>query len=175
MNENKLVKMGECGKPHGIKGEFLFHLINAQGSAIKKGSTLTLMPKNSSSSIDSKGKTFEVESIRFGNKVIAKLKDIADRNIVEQMIPFYIWIKREEFGSLDEDEVYLSDLVGVEVYNLEDEKIGVIKTFYDNGAQPVLVVKLSSDELVELPFVESFFPEVNIDKNKIVMNNPGEY
>ena len=91
------------------------------------------------------------------------------------MLPLTIFTQRENFNEIEDDEVYLSDLVGLQVYDTEDNQLGFVKNFYDNGAQPVLVVELSDGNKVELPFVETFFPELNLDEEKIVMINPGLY
>jgi 16S rRNA processing protein RimM len=169
------IEMGTCFKPHGIKGELIFNLLNTEDSSLKNKLEILLKPKDSKSSLSSGGESFILESIRFGNKTIARLKDIADRNIVEAMIPFSIWIDRKDFNELDSDEVYISDLVGFHVFDDEDKKVGVVENYYDNGAQPVLVICLEDESKIELPFVPSFFPEVDSDQEKIIMINPGLY
>lgn len=171
-NDESFVEMGFCSRPHGIKGQFQFHLHNVEDSSLRKGLKVKLIPGNGSS-IKKGGEIFTVKNIQFGNKVICSLNEVDNRNLVEEMIPFTVFISREDFSEADEDEVFLSDLVGMKVLDLESNDIGVVDTFYDNGAQPVLVIAMNVGGLVELPFVESFFPEVDIDKKKIVMNNPG--
>jgi 16S rRNA processing protein RimM len=173
------VEMGACSKPHGIKGELIFNLINREDSSIRKGIKILLKPKSVESSLSDKGEEFIVESIRFGNKTIVRLKDVADRNKVESLIPFSIWIDRKDFAELDSDEVFLADLINLYVFDSEDNKIGIIENYYDNGAQPVLVIllddKSGDQDRVELPFVPAFFPDVNLEEKKIIMINPGIY
>lgn len=172
--QDEYIEMGNCSKPHGIKGEFLFNLFNPLGRSLKKGSPIKLIPSLKSSSLNPDGDIKEIETIRYGNKVIVKIKDINDRNEVESLIPFTIWLERSHFEDIDEDEVFLSDLLGLNVFDTDNNQIGVVKNFYDNGAQAVLVIKLDEGSSVELPFVEAFFPEVDLDGEKITMINPGE-
>jgi 16S rRNA processing protein RimM len=169
------IEMGSCFKPHGIKGELIFNLINLESSSIGKGTKVFLKPKTTESSLEEAGERFTVESIRFGNKTIVRLKDVSDRNKVEAIIPFSIWIDREDFSELESDEVFLTDLVNLQVFDSEDNKVGVVENYYDNGAQAVLVILLDDKNKIELPFVPAFFPEVNVDEEKIVMINPGLY
>ena len=174
-DKDNFIEMGFCTKPHGIKGEFQFHLHNPQNSSLKKKSLLKLTPSDETSSINKNGVEFKVKNIQFGNKIICSLEGVDNRNLVEQMIPFTFFISRDQFVEANDDEVFLSDLLGLTVVNESKEEIGIIENYYDNGAQTVLVVKMNIGENVELPFVEAFFPELDIENKNIVMVNPGEF
>ncbi len=160
-HSNKLIEMGFCRNPHGIKGEFSFSLFNVEDSIVKTGTRLTLVPLEGSTwSLE--GEEFVIEKIRFGNKVIAKLKGIDDRNTVEQMIPFTIMVNRSDFPALDDSEVYLVDLIGFKVVDHCSNKIiGEIQSFYDNGAQTIITMALGDDKQIEVPFVEEFIVKVD--------------
>jgi len=174
MKEDKYIQLGTCFKPHGIKGEFIFNLFNVEESTLKKNQSIILKPEAPTSSLNGDGKSFKIESIRFGNKVIVRLEGIADRNIVEDIIPFTIWVQRSTMQQPVEGEFYLNDLLKLEVYQA-DELVGSVESFYDNGAQTVLVISLLKGGELELPFVDQFFPVVDIEGKRIEMNNPGEF
>ena len=172
--DDSLVELGQCKKPHGIKGGFCFYLENLDESILKKGQNIVLYPLDKSSDISVKGETYKVKSIQFGNKVIAYLSDIEDRNKVEAMIPFIIKIAREDFPLIKDDEYYLSDLVGCKVFNNQtNEEIGIVENFYENSAQTVVVINKNEGGVIELPLVEHFVPVIDIS-NKIVKINPPE-
>lgn len=172
-NKDNFIEMGFCSKPHGIKGQFQFHLHNIEDSSLNKGTTVKLIPSSPASSLAKEGEFFKVKNIQFGNKVICSLEEVDNRNKVEEMIPFTIFISREDFVEADEDEVFLSDLIGLKVLDPNGSEVGVVDNFYDNGAQPVLVIVKNTGGKVELPFVESFFPELDIEASTIVMDDPG--
>ena len=97
------VEMGTCSKVHGIKGEFLFNLLNNKDSSLKNKLSIFIKPLTSKSSVSTDGETHLLESIRIGNKVIARLDGIDNRNLSEDMIPFSIWIRREDFKEITDD------------------------------------------------------------------------
>ena len=166
MEKNKWIKLGVCGKAHGIKGGFQFNLENSEDSVLQAGAEILLKPSTKASSLDSKGETWVLNQISFGHKVMAFLEGVDNRNQVEEMIPFEIYMDRSHFPELDEDEVYLSDLVGMEVFNHHTgDSVGVIDHFYDNTAQPILVIK--GKRKLELPFIDHFFPVVDLENNRI--------
>lgn len=173
MKNEKLIEMGFCSKPHGIKGGFTFNLSNLEDSVLKKSSKVTLFPKSEGSSINKDGEEFTIKSIAFGNKVIVYLDEVSDRNKVEEIIPFEVYVDRELFPDTEEDEFYISDLVGLEVRVEGTEEVyGKVSSFYDNSAQVVLVIKGSGNQVQELPFIEEFFPIIDIEDGYITMVLP---
>lgn len=171
MKKEELVELGSANRPHGIKGGFLFHLFNPKESVLKNKDIITIFPKNSSSSIDKAGQEVQIKTIHFGNKVICYLEDIIDRNIVEQMLPFDIFYPREKFPELSSDEIYIRDLIGLKVINQSGEEVGHVTSQYDNGAQVVLKLKVGN-QFMELPFVENFFPNVDLENQTITFIAP---
>ena len=173
MENNDLIEMGFCAKPHGIKGAFTFVLSNSDDSCLEKGVKLTLFPSNPNSSLSEDGEVFTIKSISFGNKVISYLEEVSDRNRVEEIIPFTIKVSRDLFPEVDEDEFYLVDLIDLEARDHSNgEVLGKIKDFYDNTAQTILVIKAPGKEVLELPLIDQFFPELNIEEGYVTVNPP---
>ena len=83
---------------------------------------------------------------------------IEDRSQAESVIPFDLKVPRESLPSLPEDEVYLADLEGKDIFDHgSGELLGKIEGFYDHPGQSVVVVKTKEKEPLEIPFVKSFF------------------
>lgn len=166
MQKEGLVELGICGRPHGIKGGFQFKLYNPTESVLKKNSVITLFPKDATSSLKSEGEEFTISNIHFGNKVICYLKEINDRNLVEKMLPFSIFYPRDKFPKLADDEIYISDLLGLNIVNQQGVVIGKVENHYDNGAQTILKIKVNG-KYEELPFIDNFFPKVDLENKTI--------
>lgn len=169
--KEKLIHLGSCGRPHGIAGGFSASLFNPEDSAIKKGLSLILRPKRQDSSVNPDGQAFTVIKANLGNKAILYLEGVTHRNEAEAMVPFDIYIKREDLPATNKNEFYIEDLIGLKVLGEDGEKLGIVKNYFDNGAQLVLVVEKSDGE-IELPFVEAFFPEVDVKAGFIKMIEP---
>lgn len=163
MSEEKLIKLGFCNKAHGIKGGFLFVLESGNDSVLEDGFEII---------IDKEGDqhAYKIKNISFGNKIICYLDGVSDRNTVEQMIPFDIYANRIDFPE-EEGEVYLSDLIGFEVVDESGNKVGVVLSFSSNGPQDIIIIQTNKSPL-ELPFVDQFFPSLDMDKKTITINNP---
>ena len=167
MKKSDNIHIGHCTTPHGIKGEFSFVLYNQNDSVLNDGAIVSLTPRSASSSIPQDGKEFKIRKISFGNKTIVTLEGVGDRNVVEAMVPFDIYFARENFPETDEDEYYLNDLLGLEVFDFVTKKsIGRVIDFYENGAQVVLKIKTEKD-ILEILFIEQYVPEVDLENGRM--------
>jgi 16S rRNA processing protein RimM len=172
MKKSENIHIGHCTTPHGIKGEFSFVLYNSEDSVLSDGSLISLLPRSTSSSVPQDGKDFKIKKINFGNKVIVTLEGVVDRNTVEAMVPFDIYFDRKQFPEAQEDEYYLNDLLGIEVFDFITKKfIGRVMDFYENGAQVVLKIK-TENEIIEILFIEQFVPIADIANERIEIIMP---
>ena len=169
-----MIQFGKSMKPHGIKGEFKLLLFNQEDSSLKKGMKVSLSPMSSESSLNPDGQIFTIESIKFGNQTILKLKEVGDRNLCESMLPFEVYVEESQLPELSNNEFYLRDLINCRVIDYVSKKdIGTIEDFYENGAQVVL--QITGEVNLELPFVEAFFPEVDIENKCVYIIEPEEF
>jgi 16S rRNA processing protein RimM len=168
---NRFIEMGSCRKVHGVKGGFLFSLYNTQQSSLKKGVGIYLFPLDKSSCLSPKGEKMTIKDIYFGNNVRAFLEGIENRSVSEQFIPFSIKITRDKLGALEDGEFYFEDLLGLWAFEKTGgKKIGRVSSYYDNDAQMVLVV--DGENPIEVPLVETFIPEIDLENKKIYVNLP---
>lgn len=166
------IHIGHCTTPHGIKGEFSFVLYNDEDSVLQNNSIVTLTPRSNQSSIPQDGKEFKISKISFGNKTIVQLEGVDNRNVVEAMIPFDIYMNREDFPETEDDEYYVNDLLGLEVYHYYTKNlIGRVMDFYENGAQVVLKIK-TDKEIIEVLFLNQYVPVVDIEQNRMEIIPP---
>ena len=172
--KDHLVKLAFVSHPHGIKGEAELRLLNPnyEESVLDEDMKVWLFPSSPKSKLSSQGEEWVIEKLRFGNKVICQFKGIKDRTQLESLIPFELYLDRKNFPELDEDEFYLVDLIDMDVVNEEQIKVGILKSFSDNGHQYLFDVLLLSGEVITLPYVDAFFPEVDMEKKQITMVMP---
>lgn len=122
-----------------------------------------------------------LESKTHGGDVVARLMGIADRNAAEALKGATVKISRSHFPALDDDEFYWVDLIGLEVENLQGERLGVVQDLMDNGAHPILRVQMpqeagSGGQLKDkpqeqlIPFVDAFVKNVDQQGKKITVD-----
>lgn len=102
---------------------------------------------------------------------------VAGRDAAEALKGAVVQISRRHFPMLPDDEFYWLDLIGLEVENLQGERLGVVKDLMDNGAHPILRVaalenqgseKAQQEQLI--PFVDQFVRTIDQQAKKITVD-----
>jgi len=115
-----------------------------------------------------------------GGDVVATLVGMRDRNDAEALKGAGVHVSRSEFPKLEEDEYYWSDLIGLDVVNLQGEALGKVTDMMHNGAQSILrIAPVASDNAGApdakvserlVPFVEQFVKNVDLGAKMITLD-----
>lgn len=107
------------------------------------------------------------------NALVVNLAGVTDRDRAEAMRGMQIAVPRSEFPEAEDGEYYWSDLIGLEVVNLQGESFGKVSELMETGAHDLLVV--DGDRRRLIPFVESMVPEVDLKAGRIVVDWGADY
>jgi 16S rRNA processing protein RimM len=107
------------------------------------------------------------------NGTVAKLGGCDDRTAAERLRGADIAIPRDEFAEEDEQGIYQVDLIGLDVVDEQEGKLGVLDSFVETGPTSVMVVKGARERLI--PFVDEFVKEVDREGRRIVVDWKREY
>ncbi len=114
---------------------------------------------------------FMIENIWYKNNlVILKLESFNNINDVERFKNRNIYIDESQLRELPEDTYYIFELVGLEVYDLEDKYIGKIIDVLKQSAQDIYVIEYNTNESKKtfmLPAVKEFVKSIDLEKNKV--------
>lgn len=113
--------------------------------------------------------------------VLVRLSTIHSREEAEAARGTQVQISRRLFPEPDEDEFYWVDLIGLTVFNLQGEALGVVHDLMDNGAHQLLRIdagpaeKTGKRKEMLIPFVRQFVGEVDIPAGRIVVDWASDY
>jgi 16S rRNA processing protein RimM len=108
--------------------------------------------------------------------VVATLDDLSDREVAEALKGASVQVSRSAFPELPDDEYYWSDLIGLDVVNLQGEALGKVTDMMHNGAQSILRITPVPDPAVDkaqerlVPFVDQFVKTVDLEAQKITVD-----
>ena len=161
--ENKdFISIGKITNFFGIKGEAKIGYSNE--NQIKNAKKIYLLD-------DISKKELTVQNVRFHkNFAIMKFNEIDNINDLIEFKGQRIFIsKKEALNKLDENEFLIQDLIGCQVYNENNEKIGEVVNISTNSSQDLLNIKNLIGQISLVPFVNEFFPIVDIKNKKIII------
>lgn len=144
--ENQLLELGKISGVFGVKGWVKVHSYTDPREGIVDYSPWF---------IKQKGDWREVELVagkRQGKTVIAKFRDIDDRDQAQLLTGAKIAIHKDQLSEPGEGEYYWRDLEGLRVVNTDGIDLGVISHMMETGANDVMVVK--SDQQRLIPFTQ---------------------
>ncbi len=96
-----------------------------------------------------------------GNSMLVCFEKSNSRDEADKYVNKLIGVPRDVLPMLDEKEHYWVDLLGVEVINLKSEHLGVVHDVAWNGAHPVLVVRVGSEQDLMIPFIPEYVHNVD--------------
>ena len=97
--------------------------------------------------------------------VVAKLDGIENREQALELKGEAVSVAREALPAPDEGHYYLADLLGLEVWNLQGARLGVVRHWITNGAQDVMEV---DGRLI--PWVAAIVKQVDLGARRIVVD-----
>jgi len=165
MSKSKLILIGNIGKPRGLRGEFFLNSFCSPSENI-------LIYINHMM-IDDKKVKFEYIK-KSNSKLLAKLQDIDNIEEIKKLTNKKLNISIKNLPKLSSSEIYLHDLVGMEVIGTnKDEVLGEVKELNNFGANDYLIIKPTNssidDEERLIPFIKEIFIN-SIDKEKKIIN-----
>lgn len=109
------------------------------------------------------------ESARHGKFLVARFQGCDSPEVAAQLRGREVAVPREALPPGGENEFYQADLIGLEVRNVKDERLGLVESFLNNGAHEVMRVVDEGGERL-LPFIPSVVKMVDTGTGCIVVD-----
>ena len=156
----QFLQVGAITSTHGIRGEVKVFPTTDDPARFKKLKKVIL--DTGKRQID-----MEIQSVRFFKQfVIVKFKGIDNINDVEQYKGSSLFVSRENAVSLEENEYYIADLIGMEVFT-EEGHFGIVKDVMETGANDVYVIDTEEHGEVLVPAIRECILDVDIENQKM--------
>ncbi len=164
------LRVGRLVKAHGLKGALKLELYtdDPEGRFVP-GAEFTLQVPQSS---PWHGKPLTVREFRWMNShPVAFFDGVETREVAEELLRAILWIDEDASGSADDDAWYDHQLVDLDVVR-DDQIIGRVVRVEHFPAQDLLIVRVSGDQEVLVPFVKAIVPEVDLGAGRIIVTPP---
>ena len=161
---NNLLEVGKIANTHGLRGEVKVAVWMDYPEEFEELETVYLKTRKETLKLT-------VKNVRYQkNNLIVKFAEFNDINEVEQYKNCVLYADRDELGELPEGVHYIVDLIGLDVYNEEGEKLGVIADVINNGASDIYDVKREGKKNLLLPVIDEVVKEIDIEGGKVTVH-----
>lgn len=160
--------IGRVANAHGVKG-FLKILVTTDDQ-----SRFELLDEVILELPDGKKKKYGIQQVKYLNQfVLLKLEGVKNMDDAVMLKRSIVMIDRKDALPLGEDENYICDLVGMEVFDQESgDKLGELKDVMLTGANDVYVIDDGSKYGIMLPAMKQWVHEVDVKNKRMVVSLP---
>lgn len=160
----KKLQIGVISSTHGIRGEVKVFPTTDDPARFKLLKKVTLDTGREELPLEIQGVKF------FKQFVIVKFKGIDNINDIEKYKGKSLFVDREDAVALEDDEYYIADIIGMEVFTEDGKRFGTLTDVMETGANDVYVVELEDGKEVLLPAIKECILDVDIEAMKMTVH-----
>lgn len=132
MSGSALAAVGFIRNAQGIRGEVVVEPITDAPDAVFASGRRVFVGDSKGNARADSGQSLVVDESRpFKGGLIVKFAELSDRNAAELLRGRYLLAPFEELEPLQDDEIYLHDLIGMRVELSSGEKVGEVTSYYE--------------------------------------------
>ncbi len=160
-----LVHVGTLTAPHGIRGQLKLTSHTEQPEGIAAFSALYSRDGLKTYAIKLRGMAKQ--------QLLVEVVGCTSRNDAELLRNTELYAKRSEFPEVsDDDSFYITDLIGLEVRDTENNVVGRVKEVHDFGAGDILEIAPLQGASFMVMFTEATIPTIDIEAGYLLYCPP---
>jgi len=99
------------------------------------------------------------------------LKGVSTRDQAQTIVGSELFIEKAQLPDLEEGSYYWYDLIGLDVFTVDEKYLGRVESIIRTGSNDVYVVKHNDSEIL-IPALESVVHEIDLQNNRIQVELP---
>ncbi|MDC7685293.1 ribosome maturation factor RimM [Asticcacaulis sp. BYS171W] len=165
--KSNLIFVAQVGAVHGVQGEF--KLLSFMDDPV------SVLEYNPLLSQDGKPALVITAARAHKGQLLVRAEQAPDRTAAEKLKGLKLYVDRAELPEIeDEDDYYITDLIGLEVRGTDGSVLGRVKAVEDFGAGDLLDIQPKGGASYYLMFTRENVPDVNIADGYVVISPPAE-
>lgn len=157
-----LLEVGKIVNTHGLKGEVKIVPWTDSPDVFEDLEYVHVKSR-------AENKILHISNIKYQkNNIIVKFKELNKIEEAEPLKNSVVLAPRDMLGELPEGVYYIADLIGLQVFDENEDLIGEISDVFSTGANDVYVVKRTEKKDLLLPVIENVILNVDIAQKKVV-------
>jgi 16S rRNA processing protein RimM len=161
--------IGEVLRPHGVRGELKVRLLTRHPEHLAALKTVYLDRDPASTTPIA----YTLKAMRpHQDYGLLTFKGIDDRNAAERLREHYVLVALADAVPLADDEAYLYQLIGIELYTEDGARFGTLTEVMETGANDVYIIDSEQHGEVLLPAIDSVILQVDMEAQRMTVHIP---
>lgn len=168
VDPDALVRVGFVFRPHGVQGELK---VDPEATddprrfesfdTVYVGSRRQAVAEHTVASV-------RYQETKRGTTVILRLQDVQSRTDAEAVTKHTLFVHEDDLD-LDEDELFIHDLIGLDVVTDAGDPVGTVANLVAYPGHDTLVVTRPDRRETLIPAVDEFIVDIDLDAGRIVV------
>ncbi len=159
--EPDFLLLGKLRRPHGVRGEIPLEVYTQM---------LELLAPDRVIYVGEQHLPYTIQETRWKQDLLLlKFVEINDRSLVSVLTNQMLYVKTSELPPLDDEEIYLHELIGLKVYEEDGAYLGELFEILETGANDVYLVQSDSGEEILIPAIEDVILEIDLEQERMVV------
>lgn len=118
-------------------------------------------------------KTYHLEQAsKYKQFIVVKFKEVPDMNAAVALKGALLQVTRDNLVNLPKDTFYIFDIVGLDVYDINDIKLGRVEDIIQTGANDVYVVESEGKRPLLVPALKKVVKEIDLADKRMTVELP---
>ncbi|MEP7285829.1 MAG: ribosome maturation factor RimM [Chloroflexota bacterium] len=163
--------LAQIMRPHGIRGDLSIKVVTKFPERMNE---LEVIYVGADSEKPHKLTEHAIDWVHRAKKDqwLLHLEGVDDRDAADLLRSQYIFVSLADAVPLEDDEVYLFQIMGLQVQNSNDETIGRIVDIIETGANDVYVIQSEAYGEVLIPAISGVILDIDVDHGVMKVQLP---
>ena len=114
---------------------------------------------------------FHIEYVKaIGNALVIRFDGIDNREAARLLTNKMLTVDRKDAAPLEDGEYYTFDIIGLEVFALDGQKLGVVENVLKTGSNDVYVTRTEVGGELLIPALKRVVKEINIAEGRMIID-----
>ena len=160
-NEPAFLVLGKLRRPHGVMGEITLDLYSNLPELLVVDKVVYIGENH---------QTYTLKAKRMkGEFFLLKLEGVDDRSSASELTNALLYTPTDQLPKLPDGDYYIHQLIGIDVFDSDEQYLGILAQILETGANDVYLVKDQQGKEVLIPAVEDFVIDVDLDARKMIV------
>ena len=156
---NERIVIGRVGAAHGIRGEL--RIIPLTDFPERFAALREVMVGD---------ELLHIESVKpQGKNFLMRFREYAVREDAQKLTGRHLTVARAEAAPLDEGEYYVFDIVGLTVYDEEDNELGTVENVLRTGSNDVYAVRSEDGREILIPALRKVVRTMDVPNGRMTV------
>lgn len=160
--EPAFLVLGKMRRAHGVSGEIALEIYTRMPELLDVDQVVFVGESH---------QPFTIQATRpKGELLLVKFLEVKDRTEASALTNLMVYTQSEQLPVLPDDEFYLHELIGLDVFDTDEQYLGVLTEILETGANDVYLVNDADGVEVLIAAVEERILDIDLDQGRMIVS-----